>query len=104
MAIRIGTPRKAPGIPHKNPKKNTKQPLCHASGSDEARAFEKRWNTFRSRHRAASVDYREGDWTREFPLGSFRPPIMSETSGESAMRMVGSVAMSMRERLSAPRA
>ena len=60
----------------KNPKTGTAQPLCHADDEATRKAFEAKWIEFLKAHRAASVDYRRGEWKRIFPAGSFRPPLI----------------------------
>ncbi|MCP4605680.1 MAG: hypothetical protein GY847_35035, partial [Proteobacteria bacterium] len=60
----------------KNPKYSGKQPLCHASSPKLRRNFQSRWRDFRDEYREASKDFRDGDWEREFPDGSVRPPVM----------------------------
>ena len=59
----------------KNPKASSPEPLCHASNHEQRHAFKKSWREFVSEYRRASWDFRNGYWEREFPQGSFRPPI-----------------------------
>ncbi len=59
----------------KNPKKSSPQPLCHASDKSLRREFRRKWRDFLSEYKEASADFRNGDWEREFPEGSFRPII-----------------------------
>jgi len=59
----------------KNPKPNSRQPLCHADNLYDRNDFEKRWCEFVNEHKKASADFLAGYWEREFPDGSFRPPI-----------------------------
>ncbi len=61
----------------KSPRIQTRQPLCHASSAAERKEFERNWREFLKEHRAASLDYLMGDYTREFPKGSFRPPLIT---------------------------
>jgi hypothetical protein len=60
----------------KNPKRSGPQPLCHASDPEVAREYEKQWREVVREHRAASIDYLQGMRDREFPEGTFRPPII----------------------------
>lgn len=57
-------------------RKRTSQPLCHASDPIAKKAYKKAWRTFVSEYRLASWDYRNGMHEREFPMGSFRPPLI----------------------------
>jgi hypothetical protein len=57
------------------PKDAGPQPLCHASNAEDRREFRRTWQEVVRAHRAASIDYRLGYWEREFPVGTFRPPI-----------------------------
>ena len=59
----------------KNPKASGSQPLCHSQNRDLRRAYIEQWREFVKEHRKASVDFRDGMWEREFPQGSYRPPI-----------------------------
>ena len=59
-----------------NPKVSSSQPLCHADSDEEYYAYEERWHTFLDNYIEASFDYRDGDWERLFPSGSFRPPLI----------------------------
>ncbi len=58
-----------------NPKDSGRQPLCHTTDKELRREFRKKWREFVVEHRKASADYRNGYHEREFPDGSFRPPI-----------------------------
>ncbi|MCP4753871.1 MAG: hypothetical protein GY866_23550, partial [Proteobacteria bacterium] len=59
----------------RNPKRSGPQPLCHASDPELRAAFKRQWRATISEYRAASMDYRMGMWEREFPEGTFRPPL-----------------------------
>lgn len=59
-----------------NPRQATPQPLCHASDPQEVKEFRKQWREFVNAYRQASWNYRMGDEKTEFPLGSFRPPLV----------------------------
>ena len=61
----------------KNPKKSGRAPLCHASDPEKAKAFKKEWRAFMDRFIEASADYRNGNFDREFPEGSYRPPLIT---------------------------
>jgi len=60
----------------RRPKKSGPQPLCHASDAEVAREYERQWRETLREHRAASIDFLNGMWEREFPEGTFRPPII----------------------------
>ena len=70
-ALFATNPRSRP----ENPEKAGPQPLCHASTREARERFAAKWRAFRREHRKASIDYLAGDYEREFPEGSFRPPI-----------------------------
>lgn len=53
----------------------SRQPLCHAASRETRKAYQELWREFVKEYRKASSDYRNGYYEREFPLGSFRPPI-----------------------------
>ena len=59
----------------KNPKTSGPQPLCHTADPEIEKAFEVKWREVKQHHAAASWDYRDGMHEREFPDGTFRPPI-----------------------------
>jgi len=61
----------------REPKKSGGQPLCHTSSQEARKEFERQWRDFVDEHRKASIDFLNGYWDREFPEGSFRPPIMT---------------------------
>jgi len=63
-----GRPREA--------KENGPQPLCHASDPVARREYVKQWRELVRAYRAASIEYRLGMWEREFPEGTFRPPLV----------------------------
>lgn len=65
-------PRDRPSVP----KSSGRQPLCHAQDRADSEAYEEKWRDFLKEHRKASIDFRNGDRDREFPEGSFRPPII----------------------------
>jgi hypothetical protein len=58
-----------------NPKASGPQPLCHASSREARLEYARQWREAARAHRAASIDYRMGYWEREFPEGTFRPPL-----------------------------
>ena len=60
----------------KNPKGSGPEPLCHASDKETAKEYKKRWRVFRDAYIQASADYRNGVFDRDFPDGSFRPPLV----------------------------
>ena len=61
----------------KHPKTSEKEPLCHCSDKDVRREFKKSWRDFMSQFIPASADYRQGMREREFPFGSYRPPLFN---------------------------
>jgi len=70
--LRETDPRDRP----KSPKKSGPAPLCHASDKESAREFEEKWKQFKDAFIAASADYRGGIRDREFPVGSYKPPLL----------------------------
>jgi hypothetical protein len=60
----------------KNPKESGPEPFCHASDKETAKEYQKKWKVFRDAHIQASADYRDGLFDRDFPDGSFRPPLI----------------------------
>ena len=66
-------PRERP----RNPKKSGKRPLCHASDPELAKEHKKEWRKFMGQYVEASADYRNGYYEREFPEGSYRPPLVT---------------------------
>ena len=52
------------------------QPLCHSSTKEGYLAYREKYRAFRDEYIKASNDYRQGMWEREFPTGSFRPPLI----------------------------
>jgi hypothetical protein len=64
-------PRDRPAIP----KKSGKEPLCHSSDPEMAKSFKGEWKQFMDQYISASADYRCGMKDREFPEGSFKPPL-----------------------------
>ncbi len=61
----------------KNPKKSGREPLCHASDPELAKEYRESWREFLNQYIPASADYRNGYFEREFPDGSFRPPLIT---------------------------
>jgi hypothetical protein len=72
-ALRAVDPRDRP----REPKDAGRQPICHASDAEARREYEKRRREFEIEHRQASHDYLAGMWGREFPEGSYRPPLIT---------------------------
>ena len=60
-----------------NPKKSSQEPLCHASNPELKKEYQESWREFLNQFIPASADYRNGYFSREFPDGSFRPPLIS---------------------------
>jgi hypothetical protein len=67
----------APTDKPKNRKNTGRQPLCHASTWQAKRLFREKWKEFQDAFIQASMDYRQGFFDREFPQGSFRPPLVT---------------------------
>lgn len=57
--------------------KRGRQPLCFASIASIREEFKLAWKAFRAAYRIASIAYRAGDHSVEFPEGSFRPWVPS---------------------------
>jgi hypothetical protein len=78
----LGAPRSErlfaldPGDKPKKPLERSRQPLCHASDPKLRREWERSWREIVAAHREASVAYLAGDYWREFPDGTFRPPLV----------------------------
>ena len=58
------------------------QPLCHAASKEAYLAYRDRYREFCREYAAASLDYRNGMWERQFPSGSFRPPLIRLCSND----------------------
>ena len=69
--LKATNPRNKPA----NPKKSGKSPLCHCSDKSHAKEFRKQWKAFLNQYIPASADYRNGMRDREFPVGSYKPPL-----------------------------
>jgi hypothetical protein len=59
------------------PRESTPQPLCHTSDPRLYFEYRRKWREFLNEYRKASHDYRAGYFDREFPEGSFRPPLVT---------------------------
>ncbi len=70
--LRFLNPRSRP----KQSRNRSPQPLCHATTREARQAYRKRFLEFKKEYRAASADYRAGNYYREFPMGSCRPPLI----------------------------
>jgi len=66
-------PRERP----QTPRESKPQPLCHASEPEAFFEYKRAWRDFLEEYRKASIDYRMGYFDREFPEGSFRPPLVT---------------------------
>lgn len=60
-----------------HPKTSSPDPLCHAANLDLAKQYKKEWREFLNQFIQASADYRNGYFHREFPEGSYRPPLVT---------------------------
>jgi hypothetical protein len=58
-----------------DPKTSGPQPICHAADQQLRREYVAHWREIVSEHRRASWDYRMGFHEREFPDGTYRPPV-----------------------------
>ena len=65
-----------------NPKKSGKEPLCHCSDAEDKKMFKAQWKYFMNQFIPASADYRTGMRDRDFPVGSFKPPLFDISLGE----------------------
>lgn len=52
-------------------------PLCHAANLETAKQYKREWQEFLNQFIQASADYRNGFLHREFPEGSYRPPLVT---------------------------
>jgi hypothetical protein len=59
------------------PRESSPQPLCHTSNPQLYFEYRCKWREFLNEYRKASHDYRAGNFDREFPEGSFRPPLVT---------------------------
>jgi hypothetical protein len=59
----------------KEAKESREQPICHAADPQLRREFRRRLREILNEHRKASWDFRMGYFEREFPEGTYRPPI-----------------------------
>ncbi|MDD5308652.1 MAG: hypothetical protein PHU25_15145 [Deltaproteobacteria bacterium] len=78
--IAVGVPRLYALSPFERPKRppdDDPQPLCHASDAESRREFKRQWREIMAEYRKASIDYRAGYHEREFPEGTYRPPIVT---------------------------
>jgi hypothetical protein len=66
-------PRSRPSTP----RSSGPQPLCHASDKETRKAFGRDWRELLREYRRASSDYRQGNWEREFPDGTYPPPLVT---------------------------
>jgi hypothetical protein len=61
----------------KNPSRtHGRQPLCHCSTVEGARAYAERWRTFLDTYYYASGMWMQGVTDVEFPAGSYKPPLV----------------------------
>jgi hypothetical protein len=67
----------------RTPKEKGPQPLCHASDALARREFELAWRDLLQEHRQASIDFRAGCFEREFPEGTYRPPLITPYSASA---------------------
>ncbi len=80
----IGAPALFETNPRSRPSTNkpkTPQPHCHADSEEAAAAYKENWKDFLEKYREASADFLAGSWEREFPQGSFRPPVIRMING-----------------------
>ena len=71
-ALKSLDPRDRP----RRPRNKTPKPLCHASTIEGANAYREQYRQFATEYIAASAEFRNGNYQREFPQGSYRPPLM----------------------------
>ena len=58
----------------KTPPTRSPRPKCHATTQEAREAFFKAYSDFLAVYCVASKKWMKGDWTAEFPAGSYRPP------------------------------
>jgi hypothetical protein len=75
-ALRRLDPRDRP----RNPKEKGPQPSCHASDAALRREHERHRRKLLQEYRGASIDFRAGCFDREFPEGTYRPPLITPYS------------------------
>jgi hypothetical protein len=54
----------------------TPKPVCHAASHEAAQAYIESFKKFLTAYKIASASYRSGCLEVEFPLGSFKPPLI----------------------------
>jgi hypothetical protein len=59
----------------KEPKDSGPQPICHAADPQLRIEYRMHWREVLNEHRKASWDFRMGYFDREFPDGTYRPPL-----------------------------
>lgn len=64
----------------KDPKTSSEEPLCHCCDDEARQEYKQSWREFMDQFIPASADYRDGMTQREFPNGSFKPPIFDVAS------------------------
>ena len=67
-AILAQHPHHRPARPERSPR-----PHCHATLASTRRAYIKYYRAYVATYRAASLEWRRGEFGAEFPLGAFRP-------------------------------
>ena len=65
-------------------RKKSPQPLCHAETKEEREIYEVEYREIVKAHRLASVAYRSGCYDVEFPIGTFRPPLVTVFTRQAA--------------------
>ena len=62
----------------------TPEPLCHAETDEEREIYEVEYREIVTAHRVASAAYRSGHYDVEFPVGTFRPPLVTVFTVQAA--------------------
>ena len=68
--------QESPFAKPRQPRKKRPDPLCHADTEAEREAYEAEYREIVTAHRLASSAYRSGCYDVEFPIGTFRPPLV----------------------------
>lgn len=70
---RTVVPTERPEVSKKNPRKRSRQPLCHTTIPSLGRAYRQWYRLFNAAYNKSALEYRAGNIDVEFPTGSFAP-------------------------------
>jgi len=76
--------KESPFAKPRNKREKSPQPLCHAETEAERKEHEAEHKEIVKAHRVASAAYRSGCYDVEFPIGTFRPPLVRVYLGRAA--------------------